>query len=81
MFKCLLKAENSMTGRAYMGEMLIQGWLKSIYLTKRECTKREFEKTSEAHTSFHKPMKKCAMNIEVETTKNVTGLKHFDGSL
>ena len=38
-----------MTGRAYMGELLIQVWLKSIkklvsYLMKSECTKREFEK-------------------------------------
>ena len=28
-FKCLLQAKNSMTGRAYMGEVLIQIWLKS----------------------------------------------------
>ena len=26
----LLQAENSMTGRAYMGEVLIQVWLKSM---------------------------------------------------
>ena len=29
-FKCLLQAENSMTGRVYMRETLIQVWLKSI---------------------------------------------------
>ena len=29
-FKCLLQTENSMTDRAYMGELLIQVWLKSI---------------------------------------------------
>ena len=29
-FKCLLQAENSVTGRAYMGEVLIQIWLKSM---------------------------------------------------
>ena len=29
-FKCLLQAESSMTGRAYIGEMLIQIWLKSM---------------------------------------------------
>ena len=29
-FKCLLQAENSMTGRAYMGEVLTQVWLKSV---------------------------------------------------
>ena len=29
-FKCLLQAENSMTGRACMGEVLIQAWLKSM---------------------------------------------------
>ena len=28
-FKCLLQAENSMTGRAYMGEVLIQVWLRN----------------------------------------------------
>ena len=26
-------AEDSMTGRAYMGEVLIQVWLKSIFLS------------------------------------------------
>ena len=39
-FKCLLQAENGMTDRAYMGEVLTQVWLKSIkkwvsYLTKK----------------------------------------------
>ena len=29
-FKCLLQADNSMTGRAYMVEVPIQVWLKSI---------------------------------------------------
>ena len=29
-FKSLLQAENSVTGRAYMGEALVQVWLKSI---------------------------------------------------
>ena len=29
-FKCLLQADNSMTDRAYMGEVLIQVWMKSI---------------------------------------------------
>ena len=29
-FKCLLQAESSMTGRVYIGEMLIQIWLKSM---------------------------------------------------
>ena len=29
-FKCLLQAKNTMTGRAYMGEMLIQIWLESM---------------------------------------------------
>ena len=29
-FKCLLQAENSMTGRACMGEVLTQVWLKSV---------------------------------------------------
>ena len=28
--KCLLQAENSMTGRGWMGEVLIQVWPKSI---------------------------------------------------
>ena len=28
--KCLLQAENNMTGRACMGEVLIQVWLKSV---------------------------------------------------
>ena len=29
-YKFLLEAENSMTGRAYMGEVLTQVWLKSV---------------------------------------------------
>ena len=29
-FQCLLQAENSLTGRAYMGEVLTQVWLKSV---------------------------------------------------
>ena len=29
-FKCLFQAEISMTGRAYMEELLTQVWLKSI---------------------------------------------------
>ena len=28
--ECLLQPENRVTGRAYMGEVLIQDWLKSI---------------------------------------------------
>ena len=28
--RCLLQAENSMTGRGCMGEVLIQVWLKSV---------------------------------------------------
>ena len=31
-FKCLLQAENNMTGRVYMGEVLIEARLKSIKL-------------------------------------------------
>ena len=27
---CLLQAENTMTGRAYIGEVLTQVWLKSV---------------------------------------------------
>ena len=50
-----------MTGRAYMGEVLTQVWLKSVkklasYLTS-ECTKREFVKI--LHASSYKPAKKC----------------------
>ena len=40
--KCLLQAENSKTGRAYMGEVLIQVW--GVIRQTSECTKREFEK-------------------------------------
>ena len=28
--QCLLQAENTMTGRAYIGEVLTQVWLKSV---------------------------------------------------
>ena len=29
-YRCVLQAENSMTGREYIGEVMIQVWLKSI---------------------------------------------------
>ena len=32
----ILQAENSMTGRAYIGEVLIQVWLKYIELLDKE---------------------------------------------
>ena len=53
-----------MTGRAYMGEVLIKVWVKSIAQTS-ECTKREFEKTSRVDTNSRKPTKKCAMKMKV----------------
>ena len=45
-----------MTDRAYIGEVLIQIWLKSIRQTS-ECIKKEFEKTSGVHESSRKPPK------------------------
>ena len=82
-----------------MGEVLTQVWLKSIakwvsYLTRSECTKREFEKTSGVHASSpRKPTKKCAMKmkeINKETNKKkkrrarknvIDGRKHYIGHL
>ena len=39
-FKCIVQAENSMTGRACMGEVLIQVWLKSI----KKCMGQQHDK-------------------------------------
>ena len=53
-----------MTGRAYMGEVLIQIWLKSMseLLDKQvNVQKGSLKKTSGVHVSSRKPTKKCAM--------------------
>ena len=67
-FKCLLQAENSMTGRAYMGEVLVQVWLKSIELLDKQVNAQKdiLKNTSGVHTNSRKPTKKCAMKIKVE---------------
>ena len=76
-FKCLLRTENSMTGRAYMGEVLIHVWLKSItkwvsYLTNKWMHKKR--KTSRVHASFRKPTKRVCDENE---RKNDGHLKYF----
>ena len=55
-----------MTSRAYIGEVLIQIWLKSMKNIRQtsECIKREFEKTSGVHESSCKPTKKCVMKMK-----------------
>ena len=48
-----------MIGRAYMGEVLIQVWLRIQWVIGQttECIKREFEKTSGVHASSRKSTK------------------------
>ena len=56
-----------MTGRAYMGEVLIYTSLagKRVVIGQTsECTKREFEKTFRVHASSCNPMKKSAMKMK-----------------
>ena len=54
-----------MTGRGYMGEMLIEVWLKYIRVIgeQSECIKREFEKIL---PGFMQVPEKCAMKMKVE---------------
>ena len=56
----VLQAENSITGRAYMEEVLTQVWLKSIKLFNKEVNAI----TSGFHASSCKSMKKCAMKMK-----------------
>ena len=76
-----------MTGRAYMGEVLTQVWLKSVkkwvsYSTyKWMHKKRIWKNTSGVHGSSRKPTKKCVMKMK-ETNKkkkNHRRLKYFCG--
>ena len=64
-FKCLLQAENSMTGRASIGEVLIQVEIHqemSLYIGQTsECTKIENLQGSRKLLQAHK---KCAMKVE-----------------
>ena len=52
-----MKFDNSMTGRAYIGEVLNTNLAEEIRQTS-ECIKRELERTSGVHESSRKPMKK-----------------------
>ena len=64
--KCLIQAEISMTGRAYMGELLTQVWLKSIKKCDKEVNaqKESLKKTSWVHASSRMPTKKCVMKMK-----------------
>ena len=59
-----------MTGRAYIGEMLIQIWLKSMkkmseLVDKQVNVQKESLKKLPGFTqNSHKPMKKCAMKMK-----------------
>ena len=73
-----------MTGRAYMGEVLITIWLKSIkeiseLLHKQTIAQKEsLKKTSGVHSSSRKPTKKCTMKMkEKQKQKNDGRLKYF----
>ena len=60
----------SLTGRAYIGEVLMAKIHEEISRQTSECIKREFEKTSGVHTSSCKPTKKCVMKMEDRKKKN-----------
>ena len=69
-----------LTGRAYIGEVQIQVWLKSIkkwvsYLDKqmnaqKECLKIKFR-------GSRKPTKRCAMKMKVEEEKKTTTAQKY----
>ena len=78
-----------MTGRAYMGEVLIKVWVKSIkkYVSELlhkqvNAQKENLKKTSGVHTNSHKPTKKCAMmkveELELEKKREAPKI-FFDG--
>ena len=59
-----------MTGRAYIGEMLIQIWLKSMKLVYKQVNvqKESLKKLPGFTQNSRKPTKKCAMKMK-ETNK------------
>ena len=83
--KCLFQAENSMTSRAYMGEVLteIHQEMSGLYIIGQtsECTKREFnKKTSKVHAGSCKPMNKvCNENARRKKrwASKIFGRKEF----
>ena len=65
-----------MTGRAYMGEVLNQVWLKYISELLDKQVNAQKEKTSGVHVSSRKPTKKCAMKMkEINKEKNDARVK------
>ena len=60
-----------MTGRAYIGEVLIQIWLKSVkkFRQTSECTKREFEKIFRGSRKLPQAHEKCVMKMKEERKK------------
>ena len=76
-----------MTGRAYIGEMLIQIWLKSIKLVDKQVNVQKeslkklpgFTQNSRKPTqNSRKPTKKCVMKMkETNKEKNDRRLKYF----
>ena len=64
-----------MTGRAYLGKVLNQVWLKSIKLLDKQVNAQK-EKTSGVHASSCNPTKKCAMKMkETKKKKNDVRVK------
>ena len=67
--KYIQVAENSMTGRAYMGEVLIQVWLRNELLDKQVNAQEESSiKNFQGSRKFPQAHKKCAMKMKEEKT-------------
>ena len=62
-----------MTGRAYMGEVLIQVWLKSIKKMS-ELLNKQVNAQKESLKKLYKPMKKCAKKAENSVTLSSNAL-------
>ena len=67
-FKCLLQAENSMTGKACKGEVLTQVWLRN------EQVNAQKEKNFQSSRKLMQAHEKCAMKMK-QSSKNDVCIK------
>ena len=83
--QCLLQAEICMIGRAYMGEVLTQVWLKFIkkwVSSQKESLKKYFRGSRKLPQAHEKVCDENETKKQNDTRKNVIdGRKHFIGRL
>ena len=75
--QCLLQAENSMTGRAYIGEVLTQVWLKSIFDIQVNAQKENLKKYFQGSCELPQAHEKVCDENETKKKENDEHLKYF----